>query len=270
MSEAGLVYKYGDYREYLAARLPISGADRGSRSRLASALGCQTAFVSQVLHGEANFSLEHAIGVSQFLGHTEAEEEYFMALVHLARAGTAALGEYFQRRLKAIRDKRELIAERIGIHQNLPEEALARYYSTWHYAAIHILCAIPAFQSSSALAAHLHVPERQVREMLEFLCAHGLVIERVGGYGIGQARTHLPRSSPLIARHHCNWRLRAMMAQDLASEHDKFFSGPVALTEQDAKRLREMILKFLESVQKAYLQSGREAVFCLNLDFFRV
>lgn len=90
------VYHYQDYKKYLNAVLSPVGEGRGMRSKLARAIGCQTAFISQVLKHDTHFSSEHALLISDFLKHTESESQYFMILVQLGRAGTMALQKFYK------------------------------------------------------------------------------------------------------------------------------------------------------------------------------
>ena len=65
-----MIFDFKDYKLYLAKveeRRPLKG--RGFRAELARIMGCQTAYVSQVLNGRANFSLEQAQAVSKLLVH---------------------------------------------------------------------------------------------------------------------------------------------------------------------------------------------------------
>jgi len=71
---------------YVFDQLAPKGSQRGERSRLALALNCQKAFISQVLADRAHFSVEHAIQIAQFLELDAHETDFFLLLVHLARS----------------------------------------------------------------------------------------------------------------------------------------------------------------------------------------
>ena len=53
---------YSDYKAYLRA---ATDASRGLRTALARSLGCQTAYVSQILNGGAQLSLEQAEAIAE-------------------------------------------------------------------------------------------------------------------------------------------------------------------------------------------------------------
>lgn len=85
------VYEFKDYRKFLIQALGGESKRTGQRGALAEHLGCQSAYLSQVLKGVANFNLEQAFKVNQFFGHDPQASEYFLNLVQLERAGTRQL-----------------------------------------------------------------------------------------------------------------------------------------------------------------------------------
>ena len=83
------LFEYSDYKLYLSDKIdgmPKHG--RGERSKLAEALRCHLAYVSQVLKGEAQLSLEQADIINQYFDHSPDEADFFLLLVQAARAGT--------------------------------------------------------------------------------------------------------------------------------------------------------------------------------------
>jgi uncharacterized protein (TIGR02147 family) len=263
-------FSFDDYREYLKFRLPTKGQERGLRSRLAEALHCQSAYVSQVLSGDSHFSLEHGSLVSRFLGHSELEAEYFLMLLHEARAGTKELVEFYQRKRREVLEKYEVIAERIKVKTGLSAEDQMTYYSAWYYAAVHVMLTVPRLQTPGEIAKYLQLPLAQVQKVLEFLESVGMAIEENEKYRCGEARIHLGKDSPMISKHHSNWRMRAIQAVDRASRDDLFYSGPISIAEADAEVIRGKILKLLEEVEPIFQGSKEECVFCLDVDFFRL
>lgn len=75
-------YAFTDYKIYLNKKLDdLDEGGRGARARMSRAIGCQTAYTARVLRGDAQFSLEHAEGINDFLGHNEGQGHYFILLV---------------------------------------------------------------------------------------------------------------------------------------------------------------------------------------------
>ena len=264
------LFSFRDYKKYLKSCLPTSGKDRGIRSRLAATLRCRSAYVSQVLNGEIHFSLEHAAQICEFLGHTEAEAQYFLLLVHHARAGTNVLRRHYESQLTNLLSQRQKIRERIQVQESLGPVEQARYYSSWHYSAVHIGLAVPEMKTKEAIASKLGVPISRVSEILEFLCQCGLAIQKGAQYELGTARIHLPADSPLISKHHINWRLKAIQATDGARAEDLRYSGVLALSRADRDQIRSIILNAIERTEKILKDSHEETLVGLAFDLFEV
>ena len=62
------IYDYEDYKAYIIEKINNSPSKgRGIKLKISECLSCQTAFVSQVLIGQRNFSLEQAVKLNIFL-----------------------------------------------------------------------------------------------------------------------------------------------------------------------------------------------------------
>jgi uncharacterized protein (TIGR02147 family) len=265
-----MIFEYRDYKKYLNAVLSTEGATRGSRSRLAEALRCQTAFISHVLNGNSHFSLEHAVVISRFLDHTPEESRYFILLVSLGRAGSKELEEHFKAQIEEIQRKRTQIKERITTDRTLSAEAQMRYYSAWYYAAIHIATSIPALQTRDRIAAALSLAPGLVSECLEFLVEHGLVAPKKDRFVIGPVRMHLGGDSPMISKLHSNWRLQAMQSLERPTTTDLHYSTVLTLSHDDAKKVRETLLHAIDQTERIFRPSPEEVVYCVGMDWFRV
>jgi len=263
-----IVFDFENYREYLIWRLPKQGEKRGSRTKLAEKLNCQPAFISRVLQGVADFSLQQGPLISEFLGHTEKEEEYFFLLLHLGKAGSKKLETYYLKQINKIQEERKKIVERIQVRESLRAEDQILYYSSWIYSAIHILITIPTFRTLDDLANILQLPLQQVQNALDFLLASGVVQFNDGEYTPAISRIHLPKGSVMLSKHHQNWRLQAMQALERGSNNNLFFSGPISISKKDTEIIRQKILKFLEELEQIISPSKEEEMHCLNIDFF--
>src|SRR5213595_3742322 len=85
-------FEYVDYRSYvsdLLASQPKKG--HGFRSKLATVIGCRPAYITLVLKGQANLSLEQADLLCAHFGLTSEEADFFLLLVQFERAGSASL-----------------------------------------------------------------------------------------------------------------------------------------------------------------------------------
>ena len=89
MPQTRALFEFRDYKAYLRQALERRREhERGSQARLAESLRCQSAYLSMVLRGSADLSIEQADGVNVFLAHSAKESHFFLILVQRARAGT--------------------------------------------------------------------------------------------------------------------------------------------------------------------------------------
>jgi len=264
------IFEFNDYKKYLQAALSAQKG-RALRSRLAEALHCQPAFISRVLNTSgAHFSGEHAMLINRFLEHTDEEGHYFVLLLQYARAGSKLLEEYYRSQIQEVQQKRQLVSERIQVRKQLSKQDQMTYYSAWYFSAIHILLLVPEFQTKEAIARYLKLPLQLVSGSLDFLVSLGLAELEGERYKTGSTRIHLSKNSPMISKHHSNWRIKAIQAMERGSGEDFHFSGPICISESDAVNMRKELLSLLEKLEPVIRASQEEAVFCLSMDFFRV
>lgn len=258
------VFDYRDYKTYLVAWIREHG--RGEKSRIAEALRCHGAYVSQVLHGNADLSLEQADALNTYCNHSEAEAEFFLLLVGHARAGTTNL----KRRYASKIEKALELKNRIEFKKELSGEHQQTYYSSWHYAAVHVLLSIPGVDTKEAIAERLRLPSSKIGEVLEFLEKSGLVQRVQGRYRAGGVSVHLPLESAMVARHHVNWRLQAIQALDRKAASHMHYSSVVSIAEKDAYAIRDLLHKAIEQVRGVVKASPEERVFCYSMDLFEL
>jgi uncharacterized protein (TIGR02147 family) len=129
------VFEFDDYKRFLGhLEKEKSHFSRGFRSRLAEAVGCNNAFISQVLNTHANFSLEQSLKVCTYFNFSPDEVRYFLLLVEFARSGTKPLREHFLNLLNELKEKNLNIKDRVKQQTALTPEAQSTYYSHWYYA----------------------------------------------------------------------------------------------------------------------------------------
>ena len=156
------VFEFQQYKEYLQYLVGSRKQKSGIRSQFARALGCQPTYLSQVLYSNPDLSLEQAELLSNFLGHTEIEKKYFLLLVQKARAGTPGLKFFFENQIQKIIEGRLVLTERFGGDAFLNHENQSVYYSSWHYAAIHIAITITHLRSINELAEAFQISKKRV------------------------------------------------------------------------------------------------------------
>lgn len=264
------LFSFSDYRRYIREWLEQARTQKTSNlSRMALAISVHTSFLAHVLGGAKNLSQEQAAEMSEFLGHTHLEREYFFSLLQIERAGSVKLKKYWTERRHSILSEREKVRSRVGVHHELSEEDRAIFYSSWIYVAVYVATGIDDGQSLEQIADIFRLTREKAETILEFLVRTG-VCERVGSiYKMGKSVVYLTNDSPLVVKHHTNWRLRAMQKMDTRESTELFFTSPMSMSKEDFARIREILAKSIESALAICKDSPAEEVVCLNIDLFR-
>lgn len=263
------IFDFDNYKIFLKNWLksqPQQG--RGLLKKWSEELRVHSTFMSQVMQGQKDFSLEVAHELSHLLGLSESESDYFFLLVLYEKSGTASLRKKLKKKIEIEREKSKNIGERLKIQKELPVEVSAIFYSSWIYAAVRNLVAVPQLQSAEKIAEKLALPRDLVQETIEWLLKYQLLIYQGKSLQIGPQRTHVANNSPFVNSHHRNWRQRAFEKMLLKNHDDLHFTFPMSLSMRDAEQIRKWLPKWIEEVHKIVGPSESEVVRCLNIDFF--
>jgi uncharacterized protein (TIGR02147 family) len=224
-----------------------------------------------VLNQHAHFSLEQAEEINALLGLSLEEGAHFLRLVQLARAGTPRLRTRLEAQLREAIEKRLLLRERVEIKKRLSPAEQIQYYSTWQYAAIHIALTIPRLQTPDAIARHFHLPREKVAAALEFLVSIGIAKREGERYLPGIDRIFLGSDSAMVAKHHTNWRMRAIEAFDRTEDQNLHLSTVVSISRADIDRIKEKLLSEIQKTRALIRESApEEELYVYNVDFFRL
>ena len=263
------LFEYRSYKTYLNDWIlaqPQGG--RGEKSRLAKALQCHPAYISLVLKGDSDFSLEQGEKVSEFLHHAEEETHYFLLLLQSERAGTRKLKAYFQKQIEQTIQQHLDLKRRLKTKQALGIKEQMIYYSAWYYSAIDAALSVPGLRTKEALQAYLGLPISVISKVLNFLLSVGLAEESAGRYQSTIISFHLGADSPMAMRSHANWRMRAVVSLDTARPEDLHYSSVVSVSAKDAEIIRERLVRAIEEIRNIVRTSTDEEVFCYNFDLF--
>lgn len=263
------LFDYLDYRAYVKELLASKpGKGRGIRSELARVMRCQRSYVSHVLSGKTDFSLEQAEAVSRFLGHDDHEMEYFLALVLFSRAGTCSLKEFHRRKIRRLVNARLKYDKRIRNEDDLADYSRARFYSEWYYGVLCLAVGLPELHTPEALSARLGLSMPRVGSALRFLEECGLIERRQGVYRPKKSiHMHLGEYSRLLPRFHASWRARVSSGLEVECSSELHHSGAMSLSRSDLHRIHAMLVQCIEEVQKTTESSPDEtlAAFCVDL-----
>lgn len=262
------VFDFKDYKAYLR-EVENHGPLRAFRSRLAEAAACQNAYISQVLNGSQHLSLEQADGIAGLLQLAPDEKAHFLLLIQHARAATPSLRKFFAEQIGQSVEKRLALRHRVNTGEHLPEEDQVTYYGEWYYSAIHVLVTLADHRTVEAIATRLNLPPAIARKAVDFLLSCGLLAEKKGELTTGRSRLYLDGASPLITRHHANWRLHALQSLPRAGAEDLHYSSVVTISRADAEAIRESLIQAIQDAKKTIRDSKEEDLFAFHVDFYR-
>ncbi|HTL12954.1 MAG TPA: DUF4423 domain-containing protein [Bdellovibrionota bacterium] len=270
MSATPVVFDFNDYKAFLLERIR-SSPQKGQRSRIARAAGCQSAYVSQVLNGHLQFSLEQGEAIGRYLALSEDEGEFFLMLIQKARAGTPSLRRHFDRRIDRILQARNQLKNRLKSEPTVSPADLTRYFMHWDIAAVHALFATQDFRTPEAIAARLSLPLPRVTDILAFLEATGQARKGPEGtYERGAARMHFGADHPVLPLFHRNWRLQAQLSLNREAQQDTHYTSVITLSEADVDRVKKLWTEWILQVKDITAATDPRDLHCLSFDFFRV
>lgn len=263
-----MIWNFTEYRAYLKEKLGAEGSRTGLRKQLAEAIGVHTTFVSQVLKEKGDFSLEQGEAINTFLSHTLDEGEYFLLLLMKDRAGTRELKKRFLDKIEGQRQERLNIKKRLEVQHEISAAERERFYSNAYYGAIHVLTSIPEFRRVEKIAEALKLPREQVQDMADFLLKLGILAEKNGELISGPQHMHLGNDSATILKHHTNWRLHTLQNLRFVQPQNLHYSACLSLSQEDAFRIKEMLLNDLKSYLKVVEKSPEETAYIYSFDFY--
>lgn len=263
------VFEFTSYKACLAWLLERASAQaKGQKSKLAAFMNCQPAYLSRVMNGDADLSLEQGEAVARFFVLNKAETLYFLAVLGEERSGTQELKKFWrQQKTQALAERTEL-KSRIETQMTLTDDDKTKYFSQWYHAAIHAAVSIKDLQTAEALAKYFRLDDGTTRASLEFLCSVGLIVKSGQRYVSGITALHLDKASPLVGRHHLNWKIKSMEAVNQPKTTDIQYTSVVSLSRADLEKLREIIFDAIESMRSVVKDSKEEILACYNFDFF--
>ena len=262
------VFNFSDYRKFMRFWAESRPDRRGAFARIAENIGASSTMVSQILNGQKNLSPEMTQSLVDYFGLNEMETDYFFHLVELERAGTQGLRTRHLQKLKSLREKSKELEHRVKKDQELDENAKAIFYSSWLYSGVRNLSAIDGANSIDAIAQKLSLSREAIVRVVNFLSEQGL-LEKNGEVVSPKSKlTHVPATSPLVIKHHQNWRLRGFQKMDNFNNEDFYFTGPMSLSKELADEIRRELPAFIEGIGKKLGPSKSETARCLNIDWF--
>lgn len=263
------IFDFSDYRKFVSswlAQQPQKG--RGFYSKLAVKLSTSNAAISQVFKGEREFNQEHALELAEEFNFSEKELSYFLLLTDYARASSYKLKKVLNQQIQKTQQEQQSLMNKVEKDRILTEEVKSIYYSSWLYTGLRNLVALDSFDSLNLLADRLKIHPQQLNKVLDFLTQNQFLIIENKKLKVGPQRTHLENDSPFVTKHHQNWRLKSMTEMANNKDIDLYYTAPMSLSEDLAKKIRSQLLEFISEIVKEVGPSKSETVRCLNIDWF--
>jgi uncharacterized protein (TIGR02147 family) len=265
------IYQFDDYRDYLKEFIhnsPQKGY--GKLAEMAESCNMNPATITLVLKKDRDFTIDQGFDIGSFLGLNSFEMEYFLTSINLQRAGKVTVRSFLKRKLNDLKKSASDLQKRMGESKDLDENAKAQFYSHWIYSATRLATSIEDYQSIDEISKRLKIPRATIRTILDFLFTHGLVKIENEKYKMAIQSTHLSANSPLVIRHHQNWRLKAFGKMENIEADELFFTSPVSIAKKDIPLVREKLVQALDEVFKVIDPSKEEELACLNIDWFKI
>ena len=271
MATAKTIYLFDNYHEFLRNLVYGPQAQHGIQAKMAKAMGCQAAYLSQVLKEKAQLTDDHALNLASYLELDEIETEYLLLLVRHGRAATPQLKSHLERQRKKLQTTANEIKNRADARTVVSREMeVAKYFTTWVAPTIHVATSSPSLQTVEALAHRFGLSQSKVQEVLDFLQQEGLINEENGRWLFSGNSLHLPRESPLHIAHQLTHRHQAIRSIEILNSEDLHFSSICTMDVQDFRLLKKQMLDWIQKAQKKIHASGSEEVYGICVDLFSV
>ncbi|MGZ3797687.1 MAG: TIGR02147 family protein [Pseudobdellovibrionaceae bacterium] len=264
------IFEQNDYKEALKLyiRKKEKSVQRGAFKNLAEYLGVHATLVSQILSGTKDFTEEQIFSVCEFFGIPKLESHYLWILVQIERAGSIKLKKHYIELKEQLRNQALNLSNRVEKAHELTESEKAIFYSSWFYSAIQVATTLDRNVDFEFICERFNLIPTKAREVLDFLIQIQMIKEKDGRFFPGTTSTHLENKSPFIAKHHTNWRLKAIEATENLLDEELIYSANVTISRVDFVRLREEMVQLVQRFLTVVKDSPAEDIAQFNLDFF--
>lgn len=124
-------------------------------------------------------------------------------------------------------------------------------------------------QTAEKIAQRLNVSIKHASEGIEFMLAAGLLeLTTKGELRVGKSQIHLGADSPLISKHHINWRLQAIRSIDHDPNGGLHDSSVISISKKDEKVISEKLIETIKELKQVIRESKEEDIAVFSLDLF--
>ncbi|MBL7669716.1 MAG: TIGR02147 family protein [Bdellovibrionaceae bacterium] len=262
------LFNYEDYKSYLKALVRQRSKERGFKSFLAKASGCERSYLSQILNGKAHLTSDQAFSLSGGLGFDDSERTYWMVLVELSRAATQSYKRNLISRLRDLQIQHDDLKNRFKNPPRLQSENEMAYFSRWYMVAVHLLTGVYKDKQLGKITKDLNLSEEVVSYALTELEEMGLLKKEGILFKPTKDVLYVHKSSPLCDIHHINWRQQAISDVQKRKEESLHLTAVHSLSMKDFQKIKQILLDSIKKGMEVSQQSQEEVLACLNIDYF--
>ena len=265
------IFESDNYKGYVQNWIKSrQGGGHGEFKKIATYLSMHTTMISHVFRGDKNLTLDQAFLLSDYMGLSKIESDYFINLVKLERASHYLFRAKIQEELEVIKKSQMDVKNRIPVNKQLDMETSTKYFSSWIYSALRILTTIEKYQTREELLERIGLDVRTGNEFLRFLIDNQLIIEENARLRPGEKITYIGKKDPNLFKHHANWRLKSLDRAPRMTEDEMMLTIPSSLSKNDFKSFKKRLLDLVGEYTSMVKETNPEMMVCFNIDFVRV
>lgn len=264
------LYDYEDYKLFLSDWLEFKDL---KKTDLAKKLGVQSSFLSQVLNGVKNLTLEQAHKFCESSNFDFDKSDYFLTLVQIKKHDSQEIVDHFRLQLKEKRDKYQDYEKKLD-PKTYNDENFKTYCSRWYYGAIHTLLFPHNTEDINSLSEKLKISEHLVATAIDDLLSFGYIEEINDHYQVCKNKEFLVlKPGADLTDYHTTWRIKILKELENYTDKTQTSSTNLIYVSDDlALKIRDLIL---EANNKAFSlaqgnRSQGQGLYALTTDFFRV
>jgi uncharacterized protein (TIGR02147 family) len=268
------IFEYTDYRKYLADWFSEKKKSQKAFSYGSFALKAgfkDKGFFHNVIHGKRDLTKESQIKVSQGIGHSNAEAEYFENLVFFNKATTLKDRNYFYEKMNHVKSTEKAAVKALQTRKDQYE-----FYSQWYYSAIRSFIDMHKFRDNYILLAKNMYPRikpREAKKAVLMLEKTGLLKKNTNGFFEISDKT-ITAGKEIVQLGLLNFHLQtAELAKKALQELPKEKRNVSGLTLGISADTYDIMCKEIELFQEKLLAMAEndaraDRVFQLNFHFF--
>lgn len=265
------IFNYSDYRKIIKLWIEARpGKGRGEYTKMAEMIAVPQSVFSLMMSGQRDLAPDHACILSEYMQLLPLEQEYFISLVQLEKAYHHKFKTYLQDKIARIKRESLSLVKRVNTEQVFSPEDQQIFYSSWLYSAIRLRTSFEDGASLQNLMEEFQITSERLISILDFLLRTGLIIQEKNHYKIGALRTHLGKDSPMISRHHINWRAKSIERTSEIKDEELMFTGPLTCSHKDFAIIREKVAALIKETSEIVKDSPAETLAYLGMDLYKL